>query len=131
EQLIAVRGEVTKALEKARAEKRIGHPLEAAVTIASNGDLYQKLIQFSDLRSVFIVSRATLVKGKKSADAYESAEIEDLSILVEPAKDDKCERCWVHEPTVGQSADHPTICDRCIGVLEELKLDARQQDQKI
>lgn len=132
EQLIAVRGEVTKALEKARAEKRIGHPLDAAVTIASNGDLYQKLIQFSDdLRSVFIVSRATLVKGEKSADAYESAEIEDLSILVESAKGDKCERCWIHEPTVGQSADHPTICDRCIGVLGELKLDAQQQDQKI
>lgn len=124
ERLIEVRGEVTKALEKARAEKRIGHPLDAAVTIASNGDLHQKLIQFSDdLRSVFIVSSATLVKGEKPADAYESAEIEGLSILVEPATGDKCARCWIHEPTVGQSAEHPAICDRCLGVLRELKLD--------
>ena len=129
EQLIAVRGEVTKALEKARAEKRIGHPLDAAVTIASSGDLYRKLIQFSeDLRSVFIVSSATLVKGEKPADAYESSEIENLSILVESATDDKCERCWIHEPTVGQSADHPGICGRCLGVLEELKLDTQKQD---
>jgi len=129
ERLIAVRGEVTKALEKARAEKKIGHPLDAAVTIVSNGDLYQKLIQFSDdLRSVFIVSSAALVKGEKPAEAYESAEIENLSILVEPAKGDKCERCWIHKPSVGQSADHPAICDRCLGVLEELKLGCSETE---
>ena len=131
EGLIAVRGEVTKALEKARAEKTIGHPLDAAVTIVSNGDLYQKLFQFSDdLRSVFIVSSATLLKGEKPTDAYESSEIKDLSILIESAKSGKCERCWIHEPTVGQNTDYPTICDRCLGVLGELKANARKHDQE-
>ena len=32
----------------------------------------------------------------------------------------KCERCWNYRPTVGQSADHPTLCERCVRVLEEL-----------
>ncbi|MFP3928948.1 MAG: zinc finger domain-containing protein, partial [Desulfobacteraceae bacterium] len=31
----------------------------------------------------------------------------------------KCERCWIHDPTVGQNGQHPTICSRCAEALEE------------
>src|SRR5208337_539010 len=29
----------------------------------------------------------------------------------------KCERCWNYRPSVGQSAEHPTLCDRCVSVI--------------
>ena len=43
EKILQVRAEVTKALEKARTEKRIGHPLDAAVIISAEADLYNSL----------------------------------------------------------------------------------------
>ncbi len=119
--ILEVRGEVTKALEKARVDKLIGHPLDASVTISANEDLYNGLYLYvDDLRSIFITSEASLVKDESIPDAYESDEIEGLSILVRPATDDKCERCWIHDTSVGTNSEQPTICNRCRDALEEL-----------
>jgi isoleucyl-tRNA synthetase len=46
-----------------------------------------------------------------------------LFIRVEPAAGEKCERCWIHEPSVGASSEHPTICDRCLKVLDRIDKD--------
>ena len=118
EQLLAVRGEVTKALESARAQKRIGHALDAAVTLSVDGGLYDRLVRYSeDLRSVFIVSAAKLVNDQPLEDAFESVEIKGLKIRVQPAPGGKCDRCWVHETSLGQNPEHPTICARCTQAL--------------
>jgi isoleucyl-tRNA synthetase len=112
--LLQVRGEVTKALEEARAQKRIGHPLDAAVTISANDDLFAALGPFEgDLRALLIVSKALLVKAEKIELAFKSSEIEGLEILVQPAEGEKCERCWVYDTTVGSDDQQPTICNRC------------------
>jgi isoleucyl-tRNA synthetase len=114
ERLLQVRGEVTKALEEARVKKLIGHALDAAVTLSAGGELYEALAPHAaELRSLFIVSAAELLKDATLEGAVESAEVKGLSIRVEPAAGPKCERCWVHETSVGASAEHPTICDRC------------------
>ncbi|MBT8349748.1 MAG: class I tRNA ligase family protein, partial [Deltaproteobacteria bacterium] len=121
ERLLAIRSEVTKALEKARAEKHIGHPLDAAVTISCSKENHDILSQYADdLKSIFIVSKASLATGKKLIDAYESQEIKGLSVKVEVAEGDKCMRCWIHEPSVGESPDHPAICSRCRQVLDRI-----------
>jgi isoleucyl-tRNA synthetase len=118
EQLLTVRGEVTKALESARAQKRIGHALDAAVTLSVDGALYDRLTRYSeDLRSIFIVSAAELVKDRPLEDAFESVEIKGLKIRVQPAPGGKCDRCWVHETSLGQNPEHPTICARCTQAL--------------
>lgn len=112
--LLKVRGEVTKALEQARTAKLIGHPLDALVTISANKDLYNDLCPYTeDLKSIFIVSQASLVKEEILSGAYESSDIKGLLVLVEPAAGDKCERCWVHDTSVGTNTEHPTICNRC------------------
>jgi isoleucyl-tRNA synthetase len=114
ERLLQVRAEVTKALEEARVKKLIGHALDAAVTLSADGQLYTDLVPYADeLRSLFIVSAAVLIKDARLDGALESAELKGLKIRVEPAPGQKCERCWVHETSVGQSAEHPTICGRC------------------
>jgi len=118
--ILEVRGEVTKALEKARVDKFIGHPLDASVTISANEELYNNLHPYmDDLRSIFITSEAYLIKDESLSDAYESDEIEGLSILVRPATGEKCERCWIHDNSVGTNSEQPTICNRCRDTLEE------------
>ncbi|WP_367619481.1 zinc finger domain-containing protein, partial [Ruminococcus bromii] len=36
----------------------------------------------------------------------------------EKAEGEKCERCWAVSKTVGQCAEHPTICFRCVQNLK-------------
>jgi isoleucyl-tRNA synthetase len=120
ETLLDIRGEVTKALEQARAKKQIGHSLEAAVTISAEPDTYALLNSYADeLKIIFIVSDVSVVQGQKQADDFESETIKGLSVHVELAKGGKCERCWMHDHSVGTISDHPAICKRCYDNLEK------------
>ncbi len=113
-QLLDIRGEVTKALEDARAKKLIGHSLDAAVTLFADKDLYNFLRpNEDDLRTMCIVSKASLVLGEPPAGAYESRVLDGLSIRVEHATGGKCERCWIYDTSVGTHSTHPSICSNC------------------
>ena len=114
-----VRGEVTKALEEARAAKVIGHSLDAAVTVGLAQNLYDQLKPYeADLRAIFIVSEARMVQGTDLPDAYVSPDVDGLAVQVGPGPGEKCNRCWVHDTTVGQQPDHPEICSRCYDSLK-------------
>ncbi|MEW5909763.1 MAG: class I tRNA ligase family protein, partial [Thermodesulfobacteriota bacterium] len=118
--LFEIRSEIMKALEEARAKKLIGHPLDASVTLFATGELYDFLNSFeNELRSIFITSEAVLTRKRPGDGAFQSPAIEGLFILVAPAPGEKCERCWVHDPTTGSNAGHPGICGRCVKSLEE------------
>ncbi|MCB2169374.1 MAG: isoleucine--tRNA ligase [Deltaproteobacteria bacterium] len=121
-QILVIRGEVTKALEKARVDKLIGHPLDAAVTLVAAGKAYDVLQEYRhQLGHIFIVSQAVLADaGTSLADAYRSEEIEGLQIKVARADGDKCDRCWIHDPTVGEDNEHPSVCLRCRTHLAEI-----------
>lgn len=121
EYLLNIRGEVTKKLEEARAQKLIGHPLDASVTIAAGGDVYDALQPFAgELRSILIVSQATLVKDDSVKGASESSDVEGVRIQVAAAPGEKCERCWVHETSVGSNKEQPTVCQRCQNALAQI-----------
>ncbi len=121
EDILKVRGEVSKALEEAREKKLIGHPLDAWVTLSAEDELYNTLLPYTDdLRSIFIVSRVTLLNKTPLEDAYQSPNLEGLSVKAEPALDKKCERCWIHDPSVGSGSGHPTICNRCRTAVADL-----------
>jgi isoleucyl-tRNA synthetase len=120
--LLEVRGEVTKALEEARNKKMIGHPLDAAVTLSVGPVLYESLESHADeLHSIFIVSQASLTQSSIEEDAFVSESVEDLKIAVKSAEGDKCERCWMHEPTVGSDQEHPSLCKRCTDAIAEIE----------
>jgi isoleucyl-tRNA synthetase len=124
EKLLEIRGEATKALEKARIEKQIGHPLSASVSISVPEGLYDTLLPYvKELKSLLIVSEALLLKDEKPENAFKSEEIEGLFIKVEPASGHKCERCWVHHPDVGADEQHPAICPKCLDALKEIQSD--------
>jgi len=116
-----LRGEVSKALEEARTRKVIGHALDAAVTLSVPEELRAVVNPNADeLRTVFIVSKVNILAGEGLPDAYQSTGIPGLAVRIEPAPGEKCERCWVHDPSVGVDALHKTICARCIKVLDRI-----------
>ena len=119
-QLIKVRSEVTKALELARREKVIGHPLEAEVALSADGKLMEFLNpSWETLREISIVSELTRLKHEDKTEGirFESEEIPGLTVQVLPAKGEKCERCWMRATSVGSHPLHPTLCLRCSDVL--------------
>jgi isoleucyl-tRNA synthetase len=119
--LLAVRGEVTRALEEARVQKQIGHPLDARITISAADAMYDLLLSYQeDLRSLFIVSQVLLTASQPLSPAYVSQEIAGLSIQVMPAEGEKCERCWVYDPGVGAHAEHKTLCPRCLAAIDDM-----------
>ncbi len=113
----AIRDDVNKALELARAEKVIGKSLEAQVTLHCDGELMEFVrgIQ-SDLPTLFIVSSVELTAEGEGAH---KGDVEGLSVDVSAAKGEKCERCWIYSDTVGADAQHPTLCARCASVLSQ------------
>jgi isoleucyl-tRNA synthetase len=119
DRLLEVRREVSKALEGARAQKLIGSGLEASVRIASAPEDIPALLAAKRdlLKTLFIVSRVELRGAASGAVIYESQEIPGLVVVVDHAPGKKCERCWVWSERVGENAQHPALCERCVPVI--------------
>lgn len=116
--ILAVRGEVNKALELARRQKLIGHSLDAEVIMSVPADLFTFLNQYLlELETIFIVSKVSLMKEKTLPGAYESTELEGVRIHITRAPGRKCERCWKYHITVGENRSHSTICKRCVELI--------------
>jgi len=118
-QILAVRGEAAKALEALRRDKKIGHSLDAGVTLYVAPELYEFLNTYAkDLAFIFIVSSVSLARSTDApADAVTSEVIKGLRIAAGPATGVKCGRCWMYSETVGTVKEHPEICTRCAGNL--------------
>ncbi len=119
DRIIAVRGETAKVLEGLRRDKKIGHSLDAGVTLYAEPELRGFLSTYKDdLTFIFIVSSVEIAdESNAPADAYASDIVKGLRIGAGPAKGKKCGRCWMYSETVGQVKDHPEICGRCAGNL--------------
>jgi len=112
--MIAVRGEISKVIETARQAKVIGHSLDVAVDLSLPDDLLKELQgREEDMRALLIVSQLRFVDRDLLIDPTASEAIEGLSISVSKAKGQKCNRCWIYSPTVGEHTQHPAICARC------------------
>ena len=116
EKLHKVRNEVSKQLENARAEKRLGQSLEAKVLLSVPEDYRQLLEEYKELLpTYFIVSQVELTDNLP--DPQEGEHIAGLKLQVMAADGEKCERCWNYATTIGENAEHPTICHRCAAAL--------------
>ena len=105
--IIKVKDEAAKALEVARAEKVIGHSLNAKVIINADKENYEFLKGKEELlQEVFIVS------------GVEVNEAKEFSVEVKTADGEKCERCWMYSTTVGEDKENPTICHKCSEALK-------------
>ncbi len=120
DKLIAVRSDVNGVLEKARADKRIGKPLEASVTLRAQGESKAVLDSISDmdLKDLLIVSECLISEDEANDEgAVVAAGVNNpgLTVSVREAEGVKCPRCWMHS----KAADPETgLCPRCKAVLE-------------
>lgn len=120
EKVIAVRADVLKALEAARADKVIGQSLAADITVYANESTKAFLENMKDeLAAIFIVSRVT-VKSMEEAEKG-AADGELVKTLVSPAAGEKCERCWIYTDDIGSDKSHPTLCARCADVVAHME----------
>ena len=112
---LTLRSDVLKALEVRRADKSIGKPLDAAVTlhVSEEGEGTMALLEGLDLESLFIVSRVDTVKGSGGA----VGDTAGVGVSVEPCDAPKCPRCWNRARTVGEVKAHPELCRRCAEVV--------------
>ena len=118
-QLIAVRSAVSKQLEQLRNDKVIKGSLTAQVTLYCNDGLLSALSALQDeLRFVLITSDATLKPLADKTDQALPSDVEGLWIEASAAQHAKCARCWHHRKEVGQIAEHPELCQRCVDNVE-------------
>lgn len=109
DQLLAVRKDVLKALEIARANGLIKKSLEASLKIRLNEEtkrLFERIVP--NAAQWLIVSKVEFVDGPLTP--FEVCEIE-----VDKAKGHVCPRCWNYT-----ESDHEDgLCDRCAAILEK------------
>lgn len=121
-------------IEQARADKAIGSSLQAKLQLSvADADLRSQLAamnptdsmsdesnQVDELRYLFLVSQVEIVDSLEAlTGAKYKKEVEGTTIAVIEAEGEKCDRCWNYSTHVGESAEDPTICDRCVAALSD------------
>ena len=113
DRIMAIRDDVKKVLEQARADKVIGSALEAGLTLYCSKEVYDFLnaIPMDELADLFIVSHVDLVEGEGGVKGL----VEGFGVSAAHAAGNKCLRCWKYETTVGEDG----LCPRCAKVLKQ------------
>ena len=126
ENLFRIRDDVMKALETARADKVIGKSLDADLVIYADGENYALLDSFrAELPTLFIVS-AVYLNRKDGGEADALCGESGLTVKVQPAAGERCDRCWNYsaectqdEAAEGEESAH--VCPRCAAVLRQIR----------
>ncbi|TVQ17769.1 MAG: isoleucine--tRNA ligase [Leptolyngbya sp. DLM2.Bin15] len=129
-ELRRIRDEVNRVLETARSDKAIGSSLEAKLLLyVADGDLQQAMAALNptslegngvdELRYLFLTSQVEILDSPAALTGLKySSQSDALGIGVTDADGEKCDRCWNYSTHVGESADHPLLCERCVPALE-------------
>jgi isoleucyl-tRNA synthetase len=131
-----IRGDVNKVLEQARTEKLIGSSLEAIALIYLSDEKLRSAIEplnvsgngIDELRYLFLTSNVELLDTPETLKGLKTLRVQgedNWDIGVVNAADyesdgksyHKCDRCWNYSTHVGESAEHPLLCERCIPAL--------------
>ena len=130
EQLRKIRQEVNKVMEQARNDKAIGSSLEAKLLLyVADIDLRKTLQAMNpsdslsgnrvdELRYLFLTSQVELLEAPAKLEGLNySSQSDALGIGVVDADGEKCDRCWNYSTHVGESKEHPLLCERCVPAL--------------
>lgn len=156
--LRALRDEVNKGLEEARADKAVGASLEAKLVmhVEEGTPLHAALTRYAsgaanevdELRYIFLTSQVELAATAAEASAAGTLAVrreKELGATIGIAAADglKCARCWHYSETVaagGASPAYHGVCGRCAGSLDLMgfppvgapapKAAAEEQDQE-
>jgi isoleucyl-tRNA synthetase len=110
-----VRRVVTGALEVQRTAKVIGSSLEAAPEVFVTPEM-MALLETVTFEEVCITSCVWLSTKPVPEGAFALADVPQVAVVFEPAKGEKCDRCWRVLPDVG-THKHQGTCQRCNDAL--------------
>ena len=114
-EVISIRNEVSKQIEKLRVDGKVGSALDANVRIFTQGAMFDTLMTLGDeLRFVLITSEASVQDLNQAPSEAVETEIDGLKLMVSAMSDEKCVRCWHRRPDIGSVAEHPELCGRCV-----------------
>jgi isoleucyl-tRNA synthetase len=111
-----IRRAVTGALEKERAEGRIGSSLQAAPVLHLGAE-DSGLLPAEAWAEVAITSAFSVSTETAPPDAFRLDGLSGVAVVPARAPGSKCDRCWKVLPEVGTHADHPGLCDRCVDAV--------------
>jgi isoleucyl-tRNA synthetase len=110
-----IRNVVTGAMEIERANKRIGSSLQARPRVYLN-EHHRSLVNGLDLAEIVISSDINIQTGFTNGEAFKLKDVPDVSVIVDMAEGDKCDRCWRVLPEVKQQ-EYGNVCKRCDEVV--------------
>ena len=112
-----VRKVVTGALEIERSEKRIGSSLQASPKVYV---LPEARAAFDHLNpaDIFITSGASLLIETPPKGAFYLAGVDDVAVVQDIAKGEKCQRCWKILPEVVNNSK--ALCERCANAVSDI-----------
>ena len=129
-QILELRALVNRQLESCRKDGGLGASLEAQVQLElaadeSTAPLREALAQLEassqprvDNLADWLLVSALRIGGPAPEGVLAEASEGGLTVRIARAEGEKCERCWHYETDIGQHASHPTLCGRCVAVLE-------------
>jgi isoleucyl-tRNA synthetase len=122
DEMIAVRYTVNKALEMARASRKIGSSLEAQVFIKVEDEALRKKVESmgENLPGFFITSQAEVINGQgPAANNGSLSEVTEsgITVIVMPAQGQKCPRCWKFSTEIGKDSRFGELCPSCAEAL--------------
>ncbi len=128
--VLELRNQVNRLLEGCRSRGELGASLEARVqlqleegeaasalrssleTLRTRG--HQDVDKLEDWLLVSAVER----DGEALQPVLAEASLDGVTVRIARAEGSKCERCWHYSTDLGTHLSHPTLCGRCVGVLE-------------
>ena len=114
-QIMRVKEAVNRELETQRNAGLVRGSLEAEVDLHADAELAAVLAKLGDeLRFVLLTSAARLQPLAAAPTAARDTAVAGLKLVLAPSEHAKCVRCWHHRDSVGQCAEHPQLCDRCV-----------------
>jgi len=115
QQVLVVRGAVSRALETARTSGIIGHALEARVEVQKKKEYTDAAFSSEDWAMFAIVSDFKWVETVSSCAIVWEDEETGLVIGVDKALGEKCPRCWKFSEKHNENG----LCPRCTEVVGE------------
>ena len=112
--LYSIKSDVSRLIEEARNDNKVGSSLECKLEINCNKNLYDKIKPLeNELKFIFITSECHLKLSDSEFDHPIKRGDDELTIIITKSVNTKCERCWHLNESVGKIKDTPTICQRC------------------
>jgi len=119
--LLEVRADVCRGLEIVRREKKIGHSLDARVTIYPRDDATRRLLErYEPILSDWFIVSGCEIAAEPLAEDQVTCSSDAIDVSVVPSPDSKCERCWRRLPSVGDNPEGEQVCARCYDVMRRI-----------